>query len=305
MTDPIDRLLDTTDLAPATRRAYRADWQAFASWCHVYGQQSLPADPNTLVRWVSAQARDGYATSTIARRLIVIRRTHLAHGFSPPTDTSEVQVVWRRTRRQLGVATRQVAPITIELLKRMVATCNATPAGHRDRALPVVGFAGALRRSELAGLTFSDIQPCPEGLIVTIRHSKTDQYGAGHRLGLPNGAVADTCPPRTVAAWVQHLDPRRGPLFRPVDRHGNIAYRPLSGHAIAEIIKRRADLAGLDPDRYPGHSLRAGFVTSAAVAGVNETTIARQTRHRSLAVLRTYIREGNLFKLNAATSVGL
>jgi integrase len=102
-----------------------------------------------------------------------------------------------------------------------------------------------------------------------------------------------------------HLHPPAGPLFRAIDRHGNIAQQPLSGRAIAQIIKRRAALAGYNPDLYSGHSLRAGFATTAAAAGVNETVIARQTRHRSLTVLRNYIREGNLFRLNAATSVGL
>jgi site-specific recombinase XerD len=305
MTDAVDKLLNGADLAPATERAYLTDWRAFTTWCHQRGRQTLPADPDTIVSWLADQARDGYATSTIARRLIVVRRIHLVHGYPPPTDTEQTKTVWRRTRRQLGTATRQVAPITIDRLREMVATCQETPAGHRDQALLVVGFAAALRRSEIAHLTCDDIQPCSEGIILTIRRSKTDQLGAGERLGLPHGTNASTCPQRTLTRWMAHLDPSAGPLFRPVDRHGNIAQQPLSGRAIAEIIKRRAALAGHDPDIYSGHSLRAGFATSAAAAGVTETTIARQTRHRSLSVLRNYIREGNLFSLNAATRVGL
>jgi integrase len=187
----------------------------------------------------------------------------------------------------------------------MVATCPPNTAGRRDRALLVVGFAAALRRSELAELTCDDLQPCAEGIILTIRRSKTDRYGAGQRLGLPTGTNPHTCPQRTLAGWVAHLDPAAGHLFRAIDRHGNISPQPLSGRAIAQIIKKRAARAGYNPDLYSGHSLRAGFATSAAAAGVNETVIARQTRHSSLPVLRTYIREGNLFRLNAATSVGL
>jgi integrase len=166
-------------------------------------------------------------------------------------------------------------------------------------------FTGALQRSEIAQLTTSDIEPDTRGLIVTIRRSKGDQYGAGHRLGLPSGSNPDTCPVRTLATWRHLGDIRDGPLFRPIDRHGNIAPRHLSGHAIAEIIKRRARAAGLDPDRYSGHSLRAGFATSAAAAGASELAIARQTRHRSMAGLRGYIREGDLFRINAASTLGL
>jgi site-specific recombinase XerD len=138
--DLLDKLLDGADLAPATERAYLTDWRAFTSWCDQRGHLPLPADPDTIVCWLTDQADGGYATSTIARRLIVIRRTHLAHGYPPPTDTEAVQTLWRRTRRQLGTAARRVAPVTIDVLRQMVATCPPTPGGHRDRALLVVGF---------------------------------------------------------------------------------------------------------------------------------------------------------------------
>ena len=216
-----------------------------------------------------------------------------------------MRTAWHRTRRRLGTATRKVAPITIDILRQMVETCPPTPSGLRDHALLVIGFAGALRRSEIAGLRVADIERHADGLVLTIRRSKGDPHGAGQRLGIPRGTTPGTCPEATHVAWTRHLDPASGPLFRPVDRHGNITARHLSGRAIAEIIKRRAAAAGLDPDRYSGHSLRAGFATSAALAGATELTIARQTRHRSMSVLRGYIREGDLFKLNAATKVGL
>ena len=140
---------------------------------------------------------------------------------------------------------------------------------------------------------------------MTIHRSKGDQYGTGHRLGLPHGRHDDTCPTRSLAAWTRHLPADGHALFPAVDRHGNIASRHLSGRAIAETIKRRVVAAGLDPDRYSGHSLRAGFATSTAAAGATEIAIARQTRHRSMEVLRGYIREGDLFRTNAATSLDL
>jgi site-specific recombinase XerD len=292
-------------VAPATQRAYESDWRAFASWCAAHGVTTLPASPQTLCLWLSHQVEASYATATITRRLLTIRRAHLAAGHPCPVNTSEVQERWHAARRQLGTAQRRVEPVTLQRLHRMVATCGSEPAGRRDHTLLVIGFAAALRRSELAQLDLDDIGHQHEGLVVTIRRSKSDQYGAGHRLGLPRGTNESTCPVRVLAAWQQLLGTTAGPLLRPVDRHGNIANRYLTGRAIAEIVKRRAAAAGLDPAHYSGHSLRAGFATSAATAGASELAIARQTRHRSLAVLRTYIREGDLFKLNAATQIGL
>jgi site-specific recombinase XerD len=294
-----------TDKAPATLAAYRSDWRSFTGWCESAGHRSLPATPDTVAAWLQDQTTAGYAVATIQRRLITIRQQHVRDGHPSPTDSPNVQAAWASTRRHLGTAPRKVAPLTLELLRQTVATCQATPAGHRDQSLLVIGFAAALRRSEIAELTLDDIEPNAAGIILTIRKSKTDQHGAGHRLGLPRGTAADTCPVRVLNAWTQHLPSAGGPLFRPIDRHGNIFDRHLSGRASAEIIKRRCSLAGLDPDRYSGHSLRAGFATSAAAAGATEIAIARQTRHRSMEVLRGYIREGDLFRTNAATTLGL
>ena len=293
------------DLADATVAAYRSDWRAFTSWCAAHGHQPLPATAQTVAAWLTEHAAAGYATATLQRRLITISRTHRRHGHPAPTDHPAVATTWRRLRRELGVAPRKVAPITLELLRTLVGTCPPTPAGDRDHALLVIGFAGALRRSELAQLSRDDIEHTPAGLIVTIRRSKGDQHGAGQRLGLPHGRHYDTCPTRALAAWTRHLPADGDALFRAVDRHGNIANRHLAGRASADIIKRRAAAAGLDPDRYSGHSLRAGFATSAAAAGATEIAIARQTRHRSMDVLRGYIREGDLFRTNAATTLGL
>ena len=293
------------DKAPATLAAYRSDWRAFTNWCDTHRHRSLPAVPDTLVAWLQAQTAAGYAVATIQRRLITIRRQHHRNGRPSPTDTPEVQATWAAARRRLGTASRKVAPLTLELLRQLIATCPSTPAGHRDHALLVIGFAGALRRSEIASISLADIGSDPAGIILTIRKSKTDQHQAGQRLGLPHGDAPATCPVRVLAAWTAHLPTTSGPLFRPIDRHGNIAHRHLTGRAIAEIIKRRCTLAGLDPDRYSGHSLRAGFATSAAAAGATEIAIARQTRHRSMEVLRGYIREGDLFRTNAATTIGL
>ena len=177
--------------------------------------------------------------------------------------------------------------------------------GCRDRALLLLGFAGAMRRSELVGLDVADITEGTDGLIVRLRRSKTDQEGAGRTVGIPFGSNLATCPVRAWRAWLELSSITEGAAFRPVDRHGRIAVTRLSGQAVALVLKRHASRAGLDRDEVAGHSLRAGLATSAAAAGVPERVIAEQTGHKGTAMLRRYIREGTLFRENAASAVGL
>ena len=163
----------------------------------------------------------------------------------------------------------------------------------------MIGFAAALRRSELVALDVEDLDARPEGLALTIRSSKTDQEARGALLGVPRARRPDLCPVAAVGAWRAVLDAvapsAAGPLFRPVNRHGRVAGARLSDRAVADIVKEAALRAGLDPADYAGHSLRAGFATSAAAAGLLERDIMRQTRHRSIAVFREYVRQGSIF----------
>jgi site-specific recombinase XerD len=288
----------------ATRRAYRADWDHFATWCDGRGLSSLPADPTTVALYVTYMA-DTYKPSTISRRLVSIAQAHKAAGHPSPTTDERVRLVNAGIRRVHGVATRQVRPVVTEDLRRMVDTCGLDPAGVRDRALLLLGFAAALRRSELVALDTGDVEETHDGLVVTVRRSKTDQEGAGRKIGVPFGSNPSTCPVRAWRAWVGEAEVTEGPLFRGIDRHGNIAASRLSDRAVALIVKRRAEAAGIDPATVSGHSLRAGLATSAAAAGVSERAIAATTGHKSMAVLRGYIRDGSLFTENAAAAVGL
>lgn len=178
-------------------------------------------------------------------------------------------------------------------------------SGARDRALLVVGFAGAFRRSELVGLNVEDLRFEPDGLVVTIRASKTDQERAGVDLGLPFGSDPATCPVRSVRAWLALAGVGEGPVFRSVSRHGNVGGR-LSGRDVARIIKRSVTRVGLDPAMFAGHSLRAGLATSAARAGKSDGAIARQGRWASHAMVHVYVRAGRLLDGdNAASGIGL
>jgi site-specific recombinase XerD len=287
-----------------TRRAYRADWEHFAAWCAARGLSSLPAAPATVALYVTDMA-DTFKPSTISRRMVSIAQVHKRAGHTSPTTDERVRLVNAGIRRVHGVAPRQVRPVVTEDLRRMVETCGVDPAGVRDRALLLIGFAAALRRSELVGLDAADVEETHDGLVVTVRRSKTDQEGLGRKIGVPYGSHPATCPVRAWRAWVNTAGITAGSLFRAIDRHGNIAAGRLGDRGVALIVKRRAEAAGIDPCTVSGHSLRAGLATSAAAAGVSERAIAATTGHKSMTVLRGYIRDGSLFTENAAAAVGL
>jgi integrase len=187
----------------------------------------------------------------------------------------------------------------------MLEGLGTDPARCRDRTLLLLGFAGALRQSELVGLDVADVTEGTDGLTVRLRRSKTDQEGAGRTIGIPYGSNPVTCPVRSWRAWLELSSITEGPAFCPVDRHGHIGAARLSPPAVALVLKRHASRAGLDPSEVAGHSLRAGLATSAAAADVPERVIAEQTGHRGTAMLRRCIREGSLFRENAASAVGL
>ncbi len=186
----------------------------------------------------------------------------------------------------------------------MVSALPDSLLGTRDRALLLVGFAGAFRRSELCALRMSDLSFTQDGLTVTIRRSKTDQEGQGRKVGIPFGSNARTCPVVALQVWIEASGIERGRVFRSVTRHGKVNGK-LGSQSVALVVKRSAEAVGLDPANLAGHSLRSGFATSAAAAGATERSIMKQTGHRSLPALRGYIRDGSLFRENAAALVGL
>lgn len=291
--------------ASNTVKAYRSDWNHFAAWCEGQGLDSLPAAPQTVALYLTALAEAGRKASTLQRRLSSISQAHQMAGHDSPTRDIQVRTVWAGIRRAKGTAQTRKAPAVIEDVRAMVEALPDSLGGLRDRALLLVGFVGAFRRSELVGLDVEDIRPTSEGLVVTLRYSKTDQEGAGEEKALPYGANPATCPVRALQAWLEAAGITEGPVFRSVNRHGQVGATRLSDRSVANIVKRSAEGAGLDPSRYSGHSLRAGFATSAARAGAEERDIARVTGHSSERILRRYIREGKLFRNPALYCMGL
>ena len=287
-----------------TKRAYSADWAAFTAWCELTGRMPLPAEPEALADFIATMADDGYKPSTINRRVSAIARAHRLAGHSTPL-AGVARETMAGVRRTLGVAPRQVAPITVPDLRAMIHGLPNDIRGVRDQALLLIGFAGALRRSELVGLDVADVAQVDAGTLLTLRRSKTDQEGQGRQVGIPYGSRRETCPVRSLRHWLELSDISDGPIFRPIGKGGSVGEPRLSDRSVALIVQRAAKGAGLDPAAFSGHSLRAGLATAAAAAGVSEHDIARTTGHRSIAVLRRYVRTATAFERNAAASVGL
>jgi len=203
-------------------------------------------------------------------------------------------------RRTAGTAQRQVAPATADRLRAMLDACGDDLQGLRDRALLALGFGGALRRSELVAITVADIEASDEGLMVRLVRSKTDQEGAGQKVPVLDG-------PRlrvraALQAWIEAAGITEGPVFRTLTRGGNTRPRALTDRSVADIVKRRAEQAGLDPALFSGHSLRAGFLTSAATTGATVFSMMAVSRHRKIETLATYVRTAQAFKDHAGSA---
>ena len=292
--------------APATLRAYESDWRHFAEWCLANSVSCLPALPETVALYLGDSGQT-LRPSTLNRRLISINKAHRAAGHPPPALPGHPLVgeTLKGIRRVHGTAPSAKHPLFTDDLRRMVHTLPGNPIGLRDRALLLLGFAGAFRRSELARLEIAHLRETAEGLLVHIPRSKTDQEGRGREVAIPYGADPTTCPVRACREWIAAASLSAGPIFRRIDRHGHINSRPLHKDSIGLMVKRAALAAGLDPRLYAGHSLRAGFCTQAYSNGAREFDIMRQTGHRSLETLRRYVRGRGLFRDNPAAKLGL
>ncbi|MGW5878108.1 tyrosine-type recombinase/integrase [Nocardiopsis terrae] len=353
----------TNAQSPATLRAYRADWTAFGAWCLTEQRTSLPADPVDVAVYLAACAEqrtpDGtgwaLAPATLERRSAAIAAVHGAHGLDSPTRAEVVRMTLRGIRRTRKARPHRKAPVILSTLEALLAVRPAEghPGGvarRRDAVLLLTGFAGALRRSELAGLTFDDLalRTDPASgtptLVVSLWATKTDQEGRAHqRVALPRGRHRATCPVCALADWsalvavhrdggaqavrahleslgapdpapahscqqlrgIDLADGSNRPLLPGVDRHGRLAQRPMTTKAVGNLVKRYAARAGLNPDDFGGHSLRAGFATQAALGGATDREIMRQGRWTNAQTVHDYIRTANPLEDNAVTRLGL
>jgi integrase len=297
MSTQIARLEDAVKLrleavfAYNTRRSYLSTLRLYERFCAENGLN--PPEVRSLIAFCEHLAAQGRKIATIERHVAAIR---VRYGIAD----ERLRMYLRGLRRTLGSAQNKKAPLTAAHLR--LIRWDSGRKGLRDKALILVGFFGALRRSELVGLNVEDIEFVPEGAILTIRKSKTDQEGRGREVPISYAKRADLCPVRALQAYLKALGRTSGPLFVSM-RKSQYTQNRLSTDAVARIVKDYADRLGLDPRRFGGHSLRAGFATTAALLGATEDEIAFQTGHKSMTTLRGYIRRANLFERNAMTRI--
>jgi integrase len=290
--------------AESTLRGYKSDWRHFCKWCGDRGLGPLPAPPEAVASYI-AECAARLKVGSIQRRLNAIAEAHKAVGLDSPMSTGMVKNTLKGIKRTLGTAAVQKAPTLTDDIRGMVSVADSGLIGLRDRALILLGFAGAFRRSEVVSLDVADLDFGHDGLTVTLRRSKTDQEGVGRKIGIPYGANPETCPVRVLQSWLEAATIASGPVFRSINRHGKVRQGRLAPADVARIVKKLALRAGLDPMKYAGHSLRAGHATSAAFAGASERSIMAQTGHKSVQMVRRYIRDGSLFRENSAGKLGL
>lgn len=287
-----------------TKRAYGSDWKQFESWCQAHSLDSLPADPQTLVYYITLLGKTKKA-STIKRNMAAISQRHETKGYPSPTKTALVKGVWEGIQRKIGIKEEGKEALWLHELRQVVENLPQDKLiGIRDRALLVIGWAGALRRSELVSLNIEGISKTRDGLILHLNRSKTDQKAEGHDIALPLGSNPLTCPVRSFEDWVAASGIVKGPVFRRIDRHGNVM-DGLTPQSVRLIVKKCCEEVGLDPTQYAAHSLRSGFCSQAAKAGKAEHQIMKQTRHKRSDSLQQYIKKANLFDNNAASGIGL
>ncbi len=273
--------------AANTLRAYRSDIHHFIGW-----GGKIPATAECVARYVAHHART-LSCATLSRRVVAIGQAHTTQGLPSPTQSALVRATLQGIRRTLGNTSHQVAALQKNDLVKIVGKLHGL-RGLRDKALLLIGFAGAMRRSELVALDIEDVQFVTEGILIRLRRSKTDQEGYGRHIAIPY-VKGRHCPCRALLLWLKVSGIETGALFRGISRFEQLLTRRLSPQSVALIIKQRVELAGLNPSLYSGHSLRAGFVTNAARSGASSTSIRNQTGHQSDAMMQGYIRSSQLF----------
>jgi len=315
--------------AANTLRGYRSDWADFTTWCTAHDTNPMPASPSALTGYLVTLAEAGAKVGTLSRRLSSIKFAHASAGHPDPATHPRVMAVWEGIRRVHGAPPEQAAPLMPPLLFDVLAACPVTRTwstttatgqrrrsapradepdllGARDRALLLVGFVGALRRSELAALDMADVAEHPNGLVLSLPRSKTNQTGEHAELVvLPRAGNPDRCPVVALQRWLELAGITGGPVFRGVTKANRAGARRLHPESVTTLVKGALARTGAPTTGYSGHSLRAGFVTYAHLRGSSDRAIAHQTRHRSMASLGGYVRVAHAWTDNAATSLGL
>jgi site-specific recombinase XerD len=289
--------------AKNTIRAYKSDFEDFSLFCAKNGLKSLPSEPTIISLYLTQLSTKNFKMSTLKRRLVSIGVIHKLKGHYLDTKHPSIIENIMGIKRRKGSIQTAKKPILINSLKKIVNVIDLQKKEEikklRDRSIILIGFSGGFRRNEIVSLDYEDLDFVPEGLKITLRRSKTDQFGEGSLKALPYFDNPQYCPVASLQKWVEISKIISGPLFRRFTKGSKLSKNRLTDQTVALLIKEYLKIAGIDSKNYSGHSLRSGFATSAAESGAEERSIMNMTGHKSTEMVRRYIKEANLFKNNA------
>ena len=292
-----------------TLRAYKSDFKDFGLFCAKNGFISLPSEPKVISLYLTHLSTKDIKMSTLKRRLVSIGVIHKLKGHYLDTKHPSIIENIMGIKRRKGSSQKGKKPILINNLKILIKAIDKQKNDEikklRDRTIILIGFSGGFRRNEIVSLNYDDLEFMPEGLKITLRRSKTDQYGEGTLKGLPYFDNPEYCPVLSIKKWLDFSKINTGPVFRRFNKGSKLSEKRLTDQTVALLIKQYLKLAGIDSRNFSGHSLRSGFATSAAESGAEERSIMAMTGHKSTEMVRRYIKEANLFKNNALNKIKL
>ena len=292
-----------------TVRAYKSDFNDFGLFCAQNGLKSLPSEPKIVSLYLTHLSTKEVKMSTLKRRLVSIGVIHKLKGHYLDTKHPSIIENIMGIKRRKGSVQKGKKPILINSLKKIINVIDELKTDEikkiRDRTIILIGFSGGFRRNEIVSLDYDDLDFVPEGLKITLKRSKTDQFGEGTLKGLPYFDSSQYCPVLSLKKWIETSNINSGPLFRRFSKGSKLTENKLTDQTVALLIKKYLNLAGIDSKNYSGHSLRSGFATSAAESGAEERSIMAMTGHKSTEMVRRYIKEANLFKNNALNKIKL
>ena len=292
-----------------TVRAYKSDFNDFALFCAHRGFKVLPSEPNIVSLYLTHLSTKDVKMSTLKRRLVSIGVIHRLKGHYLDTKHPSIIENIMGIKRRKGSVQKGKKPILINNLKDIINVIdnkkNKEIKKIRDRSIILIGFSGGFRRNEIVSLDYEDLDFVPEGLKITLKRSKTDQFGEGSLKALPYFNNKKYCPVLSLKKWIEKSNINSGPLFRRFSKGSKLKENRLTDQTVALLIKKYLNLAGIDSRNYSGHSLRSGFATTAAESGADERNIMSMTGHKTPEMVRRYIKDANLFKNNALNKIKL
>ena len=295
--------------ATNTVRAYKSDFKDFGLFCVQNGFKNLPSDPKIVSLYLTNLSTKEVKLSTIKRRLVSIGVIHKMKGYYLDTKHPVIVENLMGIKRRKGTVQKGKKPILINELKKILKAIDEQDIQDikklRDKSIILIGFSGGFRRNEIVSLDYEDLDFVDEGLKITVKRSKTDQFGEGSIKALPYFEDSVYCPVTILQRWLNISKINKGPLFRRFSKGSKLTNDRLTDQTVALLIKDYLNIAGIDSKNYSGHSLRSGFATSAAESGAEERSIMAMTGHKSAEMVRRYIKEANLFKNNALNKIKL